>query len=372
MSPYFKTYKSPISIILALIIAAGIFAYSRIQTSLFPEITFPKIKIIADNGEQPVDKMMITVTRPLEEAIKQVPDLQIIRSSTSRGSCEISAFFKWKSDIDLDQQMLESRINEIRNELPPSTQINVEKMNPSILQVMGYTLESHTKNPTELRMIADYTVKPFLSQIDGLASVQIMGGKVKEYWVELNQAKMSSIGITPAAIATALNQTNFINSNGYLSDYRRMYLTLTDEGLYHKEDIENVVIKNSGKRVVLLKDLAKIEIREKIEYTKINANGKDAILIGILKQPNANLVSLTDKVKEKITELNNLLPKGVTIEPYYVQADFVNDSLRSVSDSLWIGLLLAIVVAMLFLHSFRASSTILITIPVTIGLTIVV
>ena len=150
--------------ILLLIIAGGIFAYSRIQTSLFPEITFPKVKIIAENGEQPVNKMMITVTRPLENAIKQVPELKTVRSITSRGSCEISAFFNWNADINVCQQLLESRISQIRNDLPASTQITVEQMNPSILPVMGYTLEGKGRTPIELNMIANYIIKPYLSQ----------------------------------------------------------------------------------------------------------------------------------------------------------------------------------------------------------------
>src|SRR3954471_9709690 len=104
MKNFFITYKNPLTVIIALIIMGGIYVYGKLQTSLFPEITFPKIKIIADAGLQPVDKMMITVTKPLESAIKQVPDLQLIRSTTSRGSCEISAFMNWSSDIDVNQQ----------------------------------------------------------------------------------------------------------------------------------------------------------------------------------------------------------------------------------------------------------------------------
>ena len=127
-----------------MLLVGGIFAYTRMQTSLFPEITFPKIKIIADAGLQPVDKMMVTVTRPLENAIKQIPDLTDIRSTTSRGSCEISAFIDWNGNVDLSQQRIEARIAEIRNTLPPEVNITVEKMNPSILPVMGYSLESAT------------------------------------------------------------------------------------------------------------------------------------------------------------------------------------------------------------------------------------
>jgi multidrug efflux pump subunit AcrB len=150
MKKFFFTYKNPVSVVLAVIILGGLFFYGRIQTSLFPEITFPKIKVIADNGEQPVDKMMISVTRPLEDAIKKVPDLNMLRSSTSRGECEISAFLDWNADIDVNQQMLESRIAQIKNELPPGVTIQVEKMNPSILPVIGYTVESDKKTPIEL------------------------------------------------------------------------------------------------------------------------------------------------------------------------------------------------------------------------------
>src|SRR6476646_8969849 len=144
---FYSTYKNPITVLIVIILLGGVFAYSKMQVALFPEITFPKIKVIADAGQQPVDKMMITVTRPLENAIKQVPDLQTIRSITSRGSCELSAFLNWDANVDISQQRIESKISEIRNELPPDVQITVEKMNPSILPVIGYSLESKTKSP---------------------------------------------------------------------------------------------------------------------------------------------------------------------------------------------------------------------------------
>ena len=346
--------------------------YGKLQTSLFPEITFPKIKVIADAGLQPVDRMMVTVTKPLEAAIKQVPDLQIIRSTTSRGSCEISAFMNWNSDIDVNQQHIESKISEIRNVLPPDVNITVAKMNPSILPVMGYSLESNTKSPIELKQLATYTIKPFLSQVEGVSEIRITGGRTKEYWLQLNAQKMSSLSITPDIITTALGQTGFIKSNGYLADYRYLYLTVTDATVHNKDELEELVIKNDGKRVVTLKDIATIEIKEGIEFIKINANGKDGLLIAVVKQPNSNLVDLSKAMEAKIDRLKKILPKDVRIKPYYIQADFVNDSVKSVTDSLWIGLALAIVVAIIFLRSVKASTTILITIPITLFLTLIV
>lgn len=372
MNRFFISYKNPLSVAIFLIVLGGMLAYSKLQTALFPEITFPKIKIIADAGEQPVDQMMLTVTRPLELAIKKVPELQTIRSATSRGSCEISAFMDWNADIDLGQQRIESKINEIRNILPPEIEITVERMNPSILPVIGYTLEGKGRSPIDIKYLATYTIKPFLSQVEGVSEIRVIGGKEKEFWVELNQSKMSALGLTPEKVSNALSETDFIRSNGFLSDYRMLYLTVTDMMLKEKQQLGNLVILNDGKRIVTLNDISRIGIREAKEYVKINANGKQSILIAVIKQPNANLIGLSDRMSSKITDLRKILPSGVDIQPYYIQADFVNDTVRSVSDAMWLGLLLAIIVVILFLRSLKASATVLLTIPVTLFLTLVV
>ncbi|HEY4322929.1 MAG TPA: efflux RND transporter permease subunit [Mucilaginibacter sp.] len=368
----FIVHRKPISLLLAIIIMGGLFTYSKLQRSLFPEITFPKIKVIADEGLQPVNKMMVTVTKPLENTIKQVPYLHTVRSITSRGSCEISAYMDWGADIDLSLQKIQASIDGIKNDLPADVNISVERMNPSILPVSGYTLESHTRSPIELRQIATYTVKPFLSQVEGVSEIRIIGGKAKEYWITLNQRKMSALGLTPDIISNTLSTTNFVKSEGYLSDYKMLYLTVTDATINTIDQLQNLVISNNRKRIVLLKDIADVGIQEGIEYTRINANGHSGVLVAVIKQPNTNLVLLSADMEKKVADLQKVLPRDVVIKPYYIQADFVNDSIKSVSDSLWVGLLLAIIVAIVFLRSVKASATILITIPVTLCLSLIV
>jgi heavy metal efflux system protein len=372
MEKIFVRFKSPISVILLLILIGGLFSYKNIKTSLFPNVTFPKIKIIADNGEQPVDKMMVTVTKPLENAIKQVENLKLIRSTTSLGSCEISTYMDWDSDIDLDKQRVESRINQIKNNLPPDLQITIEKMNPSILPVMGYSLQSTTKNQVELRMIAEYIIKPYLSRIEGVASVDVIGGKEKEYRIILDEQKLSLLKISPLDVDNALKQTDFIKSNGYTIDYKRLYLTVTDATIKNKQELENLVIFDNTVRKVKITDIATVEISEHTEYIKIKAEGKDIPLIAVLKQPNSNLIDVSSKVSEKIVELKEILPVGVVLKPYYNQAEFVNGSIRSIIDVLWIGLLLAIIVVFIFLRSLKASAVILVTIPLTLALTFII
>lgn len=368
--PFFYKYKNPLIVVIILTLMGGVFAFTKMQTSLFPEITFPKIKIIADAGQQPVNQMTVGVTRPLENAIKQVPGLIKLRSTTSRGSCEISAFMDWNVDIDLSKQQIEARINQIRNDLPAGVAISVEKMNPSILPVSGYSLNSKTRSPIELKQLALYTIKPFLSQVQGVSDIRVIGGQDKEYWVILDQEKMSRLGLTPEIVAQSLNNTNFIRSNGYLSDYRLMYLTITDAQMHNVSQLQNAVIKNDGKRVITLNDISTVSVHPAKSYIKVNANGKESVLIAVIKQPGANLIDISTNMKNKLADLKKILPDDVVIKPYYVQADFVNDVVKSVTDALWIGLVLAVIVAILFLKSWKASATILITIPVTLSLTL--
>lgn len=372
MKDFFVRYKNPVTILLVIIILGGAFAYSKMQTALFPEITFPKIKIIADAGQQPVDKMMITVTRQLETAIKQIPDLQTLRSTTSRGSCELSAFLNWNADVDLAQQRIQSKISEISNTLPPGVNITVERMNPSILAVMGYSLESHSRSPVEMKMLAMYTIKPFLSRVHGVSEVRVTGGKTKEYDVLLNQRKMNALGITPGAVSNAIAQNNTLQSNGYLNDYKQMYLTVTDASVSSLSQLQNTVVSNDNKRVVLLKDIAGVSISNAKEYVKINANGQEGLLLAVIKQPDANLIDVSTQMEKQVAGLQKILPKDVSVKPYYIQADFVNDAIKSVTDSLWIGLALAIIVAIIFLRSAKAGGVILATVPVTLFLTLIV
>jgi CzcA family heavy metal efflux pump len=372
MTTFYTKFRSPILVALLIVLFGGFYSLQKIKSGLFPDITFPKIKVIAENGQQPVDKMMVTVTVPLENAIKKVEDLNLIRSITSRGSCEISAFLNWHSDVDLGKQRIEARINEIRQQLPPDVGITIEKMNPSILPVMGFSLEGEGFNQIELRQIAEYTVKPYLSRVQGVSEVAVIGGKVKEFHIVIDPMKMSRLGITPQSVAASLAQSNILISNGYVRDYNRLYLSVTDASVRTKQELENISIASSEKRNIRIRDFARVEIGERKEYVKINANGKNVPLIAILKQPNSNLLDVERSVKLQLLELQKTLPRGMRLISYYNQADFVSDAIGSLKDVLWIGLLLGIAVTILFLKSLKASAVILLTIPLTLGLTITI
>ncbi|MFZ6023853.1 MAG: efflux RND transporter permease subunit [Bacteroidota bacterium] len=371
-SSYYKIFSKPILFVGSLLLMAGIFSYTRMQTNLFPEVLFPRVSIIADAGQQPVDRMMITVTKPLESAVKKVKGVTIVKSSTSRGSCTIEVYFNWGLDIYNLKTQLESRINEIKNFLPPGVNISAEAMNQSLFPVYGFTLESKTQSQVALRDKAYLLMRPIFSQVAGISNVIVRGGKAKEYVVIPDPVKMSSIGITPNTIITAFSNNNFVLSNGYLADYSRLYLNLTDTRVNDIDELQEVVIKNDSNRIVKLKDIARVEIQEQQEFVKINANGSNAVLIDLVKQPGINLLDFAKEAEAKAAEIRKLLPGDYEIKPYYDQSAFVGDSIHSVIKTIYEGLFLAIIVMIIFLRSWRASLAVMLSIPVTLTFTMLV
>lgn len=365
-----RLYSRPILFVGLLLLLAGAWYYTQMQTNLFPEVLFPRITVIADAGQQPVDRMMITVTKPLESAVKKVQGTTVVKSSTSRGSCVIDVYFKWGSDIYALKTQLESRINEIKGFLPDGTVISTEAMNQSLFPVYGFTLESKTHSRIALRDVGNLVVSPMFSQVDGISNVVVRGGKAKEFVVKPDADRMTALGITPAQIKAAFDETNFVLGNGNVAGYDRLYLTLTDTRIDDMEELRNVIIRNDGKRTVRLNDIASVEVQEQQEFLKINADGNDAVLVDLVKQPGVNLLDFAKQVESKADEIRRQLPAGYELKPYYNQSAFVGDSIHSVLKTIYEGLFLAIIVMVLFLRSWRSSLVVMLTIPVTVAFSI--
>jgi len=369
---YYSKYTKPTIFVLLVLLLLGGFAYRQMETLLFPDVVFPKIRIIADNGEQPIDKMLITVTRPLEIAIKRVNGIESVRSSTNRGSCTIEAFFEWETDINVARMQLEARINEIKNILPSTTSLVIEAMSQNIYPVIGYTLESDKYGQVEMRNVAMFYARPRFSEVPGISNVVVRGGKTKEFVVKPDPMKMVQLGFTPQSLIDVIRSTNFIESNGLLTDYRRLYLSVTDSRINTIEYLRNLVIRNDGNRIVRLSDLALVEFQEQQEFIRINANGREAVILDLVKQKGSNLVDFVQQVESKAKEIQNQLPPGMVLKTYYNQSVFVTESINSVLRAIYEGLILAILVVILFLRSFRASLNVIIIIPVTLSLTLTV
>ncbi|MEE0573655.1 MAG: efflux RND transporter permease subunit [Paraprevotella clara] len=191
-----------------------------------------------------------------------------------------------------------------------------------------------------------------------------------EFVVKPDASKMTALGITPAQIKTAFSQTNYVLGNGNVAGYDRLYLTLTDTRFNDIEDLRQVIIRNDGKRTIRLCDIATVEVQEQQEFLKINADGNDAVLVDLVKQPGVNLIDFARQVETKADEIRKQLPEGYELKPYYNQSAFVGDSIHSVLKTIYEGLFLAIIVMILFLRSWRSSLAVMLTIPVTVAFSI--
>lgn len=363
-------FARPILFVAVLLVLGGVYSYLQMPTSLFPEVAFPRITLIADAGEQPVSRMMTTVTKPLESAVKKVPGVMVVKSSTSRGSCTIDVFFRWGSDIYALKSQLESRVNEVKGFLPQGTVISTEAMNQSLFPVMGYTLESDTHSRIALRDAGNLIARPLFAQVEGISNVVVRGGKAKEYVVCPDITRMTALGVTPAMIKQALAATNFVAGNGKSGAANRLYLTLTDTRIKDLADLNRVIVKSDGVRTVRLADVARTDLEEQEEFLKINADGRDAVLIDLVKQPGVNLLTFARDVEAKSREVQAQLPPDYKLSPYYDQSLFVGDSIHGVIRTLIEGLLLALLVMVVFLRSWRASTAVMLTIPVTVATSI--
>lgn len=367
---YHRLYAKPILFVGLLLLLSGIYSYKQMRTSLFPEVLFTRITVIADAGQQPVDRMLITATKPLESAVKKVQGTTVVKSSTSRGSCVIDVYFKWGLDIYALKTQLESRINEVKGFLPAGTAISTEAMNQSLFPVYGFTLESNTHSRIALRDVGNLVVRPMFSHVDGISNVVVRGGKAKEFVVKPDAARMYMLGITPAQVKSAFSKTNFVLGNGNVADYGRLYLSLTDTRINDLDDLKNTIIRNDGRRIVRLRDIADVEIQEQQEFLKINADGNDAVLVDLVKQPGVNLLTFAKDVEAKADEIRSQLPEGYELKPYYNQSAFVGSSIHSVLRTIYEGLFFALAVMVLFLRSWRSSMVVMLTIPVTVAFSI--
>jgi len=372
MTNYYRILKKPILLVGILIFIAGIFSFTKMKTNLFPAVQFPRISIIIDAGQIPIDRMMISVTQPIESAVKKVNGVRLVKSNTSRGSATVEVYFNWGLDIYALKPQLESRINEIKNFLPPDVNISAEVMNQSLFPVYGYTLENPNKTDVDLKDIANVIVRPAFSQVSGISNVVIRGGRSKEYVIAPNPDKMKALNIVPQDIIDAFDNSNFVSSAGLLPDHYRMYLTLLDTRVKDINELSNTVIKNINGRIIKIKDIANIKLEEQQEFVKINANGNNAVIIDLVKQPGINLTDFAGNIEQKALEIRKLLPKGYSLKPYYNQSAFVSESVDGAMKTIYEGLFLAFLVIILFLRSWRSSLVVLLTIPVTVAFSFLV
>ena len=372
-SPYwFARHSRSILVLIITLALVGIYVAFNIPVSVFPDTNFPRILIAVDNGVMPIDQMMVTVSRPLEEAVNSVPGLQQVRSITSRGSAEIDLFFDWNVDMFQTLQYVNAALANAQRDLPASAKVEAHRMTFASFPILGYSLTSDTVPQTQLWELATYELKPRLNRLDGVASVIVQGGQEPEFHIVPDPAKLLQASVTVTDLLDAVQRTNLIDSPGLLERNHQLYLGLISGQVRDPQQIAATVVKTTAAGVpVRVGDVAKVEPAVRPLYTVVSANGKPAVLLSINRQPASNTVQVADEVHAEVESLRKSLPPGVEIHPFYDQSDIVKQSIASVRDAILIGLILASIILVIFLRDWGTSVVAGLMIPATLALTFI-
>ncbi len=363
----------PIFFFAAVLTIAGIYAALQVPISVFPETSFPRVVIGIDNGVMPVEQMEVTITRPIEDAVNSVPGLVTVRSTTSRGSAEVSLFFDWNSDMYQALQLTDAALSKVEQTLPSTARITSHRLTFATFPILGYSLTSDTIPQTQLWELATYDLKPPLNRVLGVSTVTVQGGQIPEFGVTPDLALLAANGVTVTDLVNAIQASNTVDSPGLYEANHQLILGLVGAQVHDAEGLRQLVVKTTAAGApVRVADVATVEPSTLPVYTTVTANGKNAVLLNIARQPSSNTVAVADAVSAEITQLRQKLPPGVKLEPFYDQSQLVRDSISSVRDAIFIGLILACIILFLFLRDWTSSLIAGLVIPVTVAVTILV
>jgi multidrug efflux pump subunit AcrB len=392
---WLQRHRRSVLFLLALLAAGGIFAAFKLPVGLFPNVDFPRVVVSADAGDRPASQMMLQVTQPLEQAVRRVPGVVDVRSTTSRGTADISVSFDWGTPMALAAVQVNEAVTQMLPQLPPGTQVSSKRMDPTVDPVIAYSLTSKSLTPTQLYDLAEFQLRPLLSSIGGVARVQIQGGAREEYHVILDPRKLQALGLALQDVRNAVAAANGVQAVGHLQDRYKLLLALADSRLHDARDIGDIVLRAGADGVVRLEDVARITRSTVPQWVRITAagppqggdgplggqranasvgarstaDGRDAVLLNIYQQPGGNTVQIARDVRELLAKTP--LPPGVHLASWYDQSTLVVDSAASVRDAILIGVVLAGVVLLLFLRSLKITLIAMITVPAVLAATVV-
>src|ERR1051325_3207600 len=359
-----------IVMIVTLLCAAGLYAVWQLPVAIFPETDFPRIVIIVDNGEAPASQTLVSVTRPIEEAMNGIPGITRIRSKTARGSSEISLFFNWGGDIRQELNLVQARMSQLLTTLPPNAEIrNIDRLTFAVFPVVGYSLTSDKRDQATLTDLANYVVRPQLARLPGVAIVGVAGGKTREVHVTIDPEKLTAHNVSAQQVAEAIKNSNIIVSPGLIEENHQLELALISGQAKRPDELNDIVVATVNNAPVHVEDVATVAPGVEPQYTIVTADGHPAALVNINRQPDANTVAVVDAVKGALTAMRGQIPKDVRVAAYYDQSLLVRDSISSVRDSILVGLLLSVVILYVFLRNWGTTFVAILVIPVTVLVT---
>jgi CzcA family heavy metal efflux pump len=366
-------HGKPIIFVILTLVAVGIYLAFTIPVAVFPETNFPRVVIGVDNGVFPIDQMLVTVTKPLEDAVNTVPGLDHLWSITSRGTAEIDLFFDWNVDMYRTLELVNAALSRAQASLPSTAKITANRLTFAAFPIMGYSLTSDKVTQSALWELANYELKPRLNRQPGVSSVIVQGGQVPEFQVQPDPSKLVQTAVTIPNILDAIGRSNMIDSPGMIEENHELILSLVSGLTRTPAEISNIAIKTTPAGApVRIGDVAAVGNSVMPVYTIVTANAKPAVLLNINRQPAGNTVAVANAVHAEVAQIRKELPKGVQLAPFYDQSELVVESIASVRDAILLGLVLASLIMVLFLRDWGTSLVAGLVIPATIAITFII
>jgi CzcA family heavy metal efflux pump len=349
----------------------GIYAALQMPSSVFPQTNFPRCVILVDNGVMPADEMMATITRPIEEAMKDIPGALSVRSATGRGSAEVNVFFNWQVDMQQSELYVNSRLAQIRSTLPATATTVVWRLTFSAFPIIGVSLTSPKRDITELWETARYDIKPRFLRVPGVARVDLVGGRTPEYHVIVDPLRLNAAHLSLADITDALIKNNLVSPTGMHEEDYTLYLTVVDGRVHDIDEIGEVTVAVVGSRPLRLKDFARIERQREPVFNVVTADGVEAVLLNIRSQPDGSTLDIADGLKAEMSALQRELPSDMKLAFFYDQSLLVRSSVQGVWEAILFGLILSVFIIYFFLKNWGITLIAIIVIPVTVLITLV-
>jgi CzcA family heavy metal efflux pump len=360
-----RNHSRAVFLLTAVLTVAGFIAIFQLPSNIYPELNFPRIVVLVHAGDRSPDTMLLTITRPIEAQVSTVLGVRRVRSRTIRGGAEISVFFADKTDMQQALQLVQARVNEARSSLPANTEIEVERLSPTVWPILSLVLNGNVPD-ADLRDYAVYNLRPAFSRVPGVARVEVDATDTREISVVVDPQKALAHRLSLPDIVDRLQATNTIASVGRLDANYQQFLVLTNSQFKNLDDIANTVVGGDPGNPVRLKDVAAVRQGTADRRTLVTGNGKPAAIINVTRQIGGNINSVARQVKDIAFHGRNLIPSTLHLSTVYDLSEFVQESMASVRDAILVGSLLAVVVLFVFLRNVRITVVAAVSLPLTV------
>lgn len=355
-----------IYLVVALLSVAGIWSALELPSAIYPELTFPRVTIVATGSSLGARQVVFAITRPIEEAVSIVPGVVRVKSRSIRGASEINVTFTERTDMDNALQLVRTRVEQVQGELPVGLQLEIERLTPSLFPILSYNLEGG--DPATLYDIARYQIKPVLSRIPGVGRVEVQGTDVREIEVVAEPSRLAAAGLTYDDLAEAIKNGISVEAVGRVARDYKQYLVISAMEARSVDDVANVVVKGA----LRVRDVATVVPGTEDHVRIVAGDGRPAALISVTRQIGGNTIAMSDSVAGALRALASALPPGVHLKPVYDQAALVRDAVTSVRDAMLVGAALAVIILLLFLRHLRITAISATAIPLTLAIAVFV